>query len=343
MSSIGVLGAGTWGTALARMLCNSGHAVIVWSISEEEVQSLSATRRHPNLPGCVLPEGIRFTGDMAEVCRGKDILLCAVPSVYVRSSIRAARPYIAPDQIIVDVAKGIEADTLMTMSEVIRDELQKGGQAGSNPIVALSGPTHAEEVAQDLPTTIVSACEDLSAAEKVQEIFFNTCMRVYTNPDVRGVEICGALKNIIALAAGISAGLGYGDNTKAALITRGLAEIKRLGMAMGCREQTFSGLAGVGDLIVTATSRHSRNNRCGYLIGQGLPATEAIRQVGMVVEGINALPAAIKLADRYDIEMPITRMVDSVVAGRVTAADAVQMLMSRGKKREESDSCAPNT
>ena len=335
MSSIGVLGAGTWGTALARMLCNSGHEVIVWSISEEEVQSLNATRRHPNLPGCVLPEGIRFTGEMAEACRGKDILLCAVPSVYVRSTIQAARPYIVPDQIIVDVAKGIEADTLLTMSEVIRDELQKGGRAGSNPIVALSGPTHAEEVAQDLPTTIVSACADLAAAEKVQDVFFNTCMRVYTNPDVRGVEICGALKNIIALAAGISAGLGYGDNTKAALITRGLAEMKRLGMAMGCREQTFSGLAGMGDLIVTATSRHSRNNRCGYLIGQGLPAAEAIRQVGMVVEGINALPAAMRLAEQYGIEMPITRAVDAVVAGRVTAADAVQMLMSRGKKREE--------
>ena len=338
MSSIGVLGAGTWGTALARMLCNSGHEVIVWSISAEEVQGLSATRKHPNLPGCVLPETIRFTNQIREACRGKDILLCAVPSVYVRSTIRAARPYITPDQIIVDVAKGIEADTLMTMSEVIRDEIRKDEHLANIPIVALSGPTHAEEVAQDLPTTIVSACEDLSAAEKVQDIFFNTCMRVYTNPDVRGVEICGALKNIIALAAGISAGLGYGDNTKAALITRGLAEIKRLGMAMGCREQTFSGLAGVGDLIVTATSRHSRNNRCGYLIGQGLPAAEAIRQVGMVVEGINALPAAIRLADQYGIEMPITRMADAVVAGRVSAADAVRMLMSRGKKREEPDS-----
>ncbi|MBQ6507095.1 MAG: NAD(P)-dependent glycerol-3-phosphate dehydrogenase [Clostridia bacterium] len=336
MRSIGVLGAGNWGTALARMLCNSGHEVIVWSISEEEVQSLSTTRRHPNLAGCVLPEGIRFTGEMAEACRGKDILLCAVPSVYVRSTIRAARPYISSDQIIVDVAKGIEADTLMTMSEVIRDEIRKGGQAGSNPIVALSGPTHAEEVAQDLPTTIVSACEDLSAAETVQDIFFNTCMRVYTNPDIRGVEICGALKNIIALAAGISAGLGYGDNTKAAIITRGLAEIKRLGMAMGCREQTFSGLAGVGDLIVTATSRHSRNNRCGYLIGQGLPAEEAIRQVGMVVEGINALPAAIRLAEKYGIEMPITRTADAVVTGRISASDAVRMLMSRDKKMEES-------
>ena len=376
MSSIGVLGAGTWGTALARMLCNSGHEVTVWSVSAEEVRNLSSTRRHPNLPGCALPEGIRFTGEIAEACREKEILLCAVPSVYVRSTIRAARPYIAPDQIIVDVAKGIEAGTLMTMSEVIRDEIRKDGRGdggrdelrkdgredggrdeirkdgreegdrdelrkdGRNEkirIVALSGPTHAEEVAQDLPTTIVSACEDLSAAETVQDIFFNTCMRVYTNPDVRGVEICGALKNIIALAAGISAGLGYGDNTRAALITRGLAEIKRLGIAMGCRERTFSGLAGVGDLIVTATSRHSRNNRCGYLIGQGYPAEEAIRQVGMVVEGINALPAAIRLAERYGIEMPITRMVNSVVQGQVSASEAVRLLMSRDKKREEPD------
>ena len=335
MSSIGVLGAGTWGTALARMLCNSGHEVTVWSISEEEVRSLSSTRKHPNLPDCVLPEEIRFTGQIGEACREKDILLCAVPSVYVRSTIRTARPFIAPEQIVADVAKGIEADSLMTMSEVIRDEIRKDGKHDGVRIVALSGPTHAEEVAQDLPTTIVSACGDLSAAETVQDIFFNTCMRVYTNPDIRGVEICGALKNIIALAAGISTGLGYGDNTKAALITRGLAEIKRLGMAMGCREQTFSGLAGVGDLIVTATSRHSRNNRCGYLIGQGYPAKEAVRQVGMVVEGINALPAAIQLADRYGIEMPITRMVNSVVAGRVTASKAVRMLMSRDRKREE--------
>ena len=334
MSSIGVLGAGTWGTALARMLCNSGHAVIVWSISEEEVQSLSATRRHPNLPGCVLPEGIRFTGEMAEACREKDILLCAVPSVYVRSTIRAARPYISSDQIIVDVAKGIEADTLMTMSEVIRDELQKGGQAGSNQIVALSGPTHAEEVAQDLPTTIVSASADLAAAEKVQDVFFNTCMRVYTNPDVRGVEICGALKNIIALAAGISAGLGYGDNAKAALITRGMAEITRLGTAMGCAESTFRGLAGIGDLIVTATSVHSRNNRAGTLIGQGYTPAQATQEVGMVVEGIHALPAAIKLAQQYGVDMPLISAVDRVVNQGGGPAATVHQLMSRQRTSE---------
>lgn len=268
MSSIGVLGAGTWGTALARMLSNSGHKVTVWSISPEEVETLSTTRRHINLPNCEIPDEIVFTTDIRSTCEKQDILLCAVPSLYVRSTIGLAKPYIKSDQIIVDVAKGIEAETLSTMTEIIRDELSDGLHEDVK-VVALSGPTHAEEVAQDLPTTIVSACEDVTTAELVQEIFSNTCMRVYTNTDVRGVEICGALKNIIALAAGISAGLGYGDNTKAALITRGLAEIERLGIAMGCREQTFSGLAGMGDLIVTATSKYSRNNRCGYLIGQG--------------------------------------------------------------------------
>ena len=334
MSSIGVLGAGTWGTALARMLSNSGHEVTVWSIIEEEIDVLSATHRHKNLPNTEIPDGIRFTADITEVCEEKDILLCAVPSVYVRSTMAKARPFIPEDQTIVDVAKGIETETLFTMSEVIRDELGKDGKHGHIRIAALSGPTHAEEVAQDLPTTIVSACEDISTAEWIQEIFSNTCMRVYTNTDVLGVEICGALKNIIALAAGISTGLGYGDNTKAALITRGLAEIERLGVAMGCQEQTFSGLAGMGDLIVTATSRHSRNNRCGYLIGQGYEVNDAIRQVGMVVEGINTLPAARKLAEKYDIEMPITKAVCSIVDGSVKAGEAVGLLMGREKTNE---------
>ena len=180
------------------------------------------------------------------------------------------------------------------MTQVIREELGKVGKLC--PIVALSGPTHAEEVARDIPTTIVSACDDMEIARTVQDVFTNSCLRVYTNPDIEGVELCGAVKNIIALAAGISAGLGYGDNTKAALITRGMAEITRLGKAMGCYEQTFSGLAGIGDLVVTATSQHSRNNRCGVLIGQGIEPDEAVKQVGMVVEGINALPATIQLA-----------------------------------------------
>lgn len=332
--SVGVLGAGTWGVALARMLCNCGHQVTVWSAIGQEIDSLSATYRHKNLPGTVIPEGICFTKDLETVCTGKDILLFAVPSVFVRSTAHAAAPYIAQGQIIVDVAKGVEPDTLLTMTQVIRDQLRQDCPDRQVKLVALSGPTHAEEVAKDLPTTIVSACEDPVAAETVQDVFMNTCMRVYTNTDVAGVELCGAMKNIIALAAGITSGLGYGDNTKAALITRGMAEITRLGLAMGCKEQTFSGLAGIGDLIVTATSVHSRNNRCGLLIGQGVPTQEAVTQVGMVVEGINALPAAMALAAKYGVEMPIVQAVDQVVNRGSDPRKAVDDLMGRNKKPE---------
>ena len=331
MTKIGVLGAGTWGMALARMLSISGHEVMVWSALEREVEEFSATRRHPNLPGMVIPDEIVFTKEISDVCRDKEILLFAVPSPFVRATARKAAPYIADGQIVVDVAKGIEADTRLTMTGIIADELK-------NPkvkLVALSGPTHAEEVAKDLPTTIVSACEDMAAAERVQQVFGNTCMRVYTNEDVLGVELCGAMKNIIALASGAALGLGYGDNTKAALITRGMAEIARLGIAMGCTPQTFYGLAGVGDLIVTATSVHSRNNRCGMLIGQGVAPAEAVKQVGMVVEGINALPAAMRLAKEYGVEMPIVAAVDAVVKGEMTAADAVERLMRREQKQEQ--------
>lgn len=347
MKKIGVLGAGTWGMALARMLCNAGNEVLVWSAIGAEIDSLSQTRRHPNLPEMVIPEELQFTKSIEEVCRDKDILLFAVPSVFVRSTAASARPFIPDGQVIVDVAKGIEADTLMTMSEVIRSELEKPADGDAKKtagpvdtkIVALSGPTHAEEVAMDLPTTIVSACEDQQAAEFVQDVFMGTaehptCMRVYTNTDVKGVELCGALKNVIALSAGISAGLGYGDNARAALITRGLAEIERLGVKMGCKEQTFYGLAGMGDLIVTATSRHSRNNRAGFLIGQGCTPDEAVKKVGMVVEGINALPAAVRLATQYGVEMPIVSFMDGVIRCGADAGEAAAQLMGRRKKSE---------
>lgn len=330
MKSIGVLGAGTWGMALARMLYNSGHQVCVWSAVEKEIDEFSVTRKHPNLPGMEIPAGLEFTKDIEAVCANKDILLFAVPSVFVRSTARKAAPYIPNEQIIVDVAKGIEADTLFTMTQIIADELK-------NPtvkLVALSGPTHAEEVAKDLPTTIVSACEDMQAAKTVQDVFFNTCMRVYTNDDVLGVELCGAMKNIIALASGVAVGLGFGDNTKAALITRGMAEISRLGKAMGCHPQTFSGLAGIGDLIVTATSVHSRNNRCGLLMGQGVSPSDAVKQVGMVVEGINALPAAMRLKEQYQVEMPIIEAVNAIVNQGVAPLDTIRMLMDRKKTDE---------
>lgn len=330
MTKIGVLGAGTWGMALARMLQLSGNEVTVWSALEREVEEFSATRRHPNLPGMEIPEGIRFTKDIEEVCRDKEILLFAVPSPFVRATARKAAPYVKDGQIIVDVAKGIEADTLFTMTQIIADELKNE----SVKLVALSGPTHAEEVAKDLPTTIVSACEDLTVAERVQQVFGNTCMRVYTNDDVLGVELCGAMKNIMALASGVALGLGYGDNTKAALITRGMAEITRLGLAMGCKPQTFAGLAGIGDLIVTATSVHSRNNRCGMLLGQGVPPQEAVKQVGMVVEGINALPAAMRLARKYGVEMPLATAVNAVVNLGADPKDAVAKLMSRDQTSE---------
>lgn len=334
MKTIGVLGAGTWGMALARMLCVSGHDVTVWSAIEREIDTFSATRRHPNLPNMTIPEEIRFTKSVEEVCRNKDILLFAVPSVFVRSTAAAARSFIPDGQIIVDVAKGIEPDTLLSMSEVIGQELREDGMHDNVKLVALSGPTHAEEVAMDLPTAIVSACPDLEIAETVQDVFMNTCMRVYTNSDILGVELCGALKNIIALAAGICIGLGYGDNIKAALITRGMAEITRLGTAMGGKAHTFSGLAGIGDLIVTATSEHSRNNRCGKLMGQGVAPAEAVKAVGMVVEGINALPAAVTLAKKYDVEMPIVMAINAVVNEGADPRQEVFQLMSRDKKNE---------
>lgn len=326
---LGIIGAGTWGMALARMLSNSGHQVQVWSANGPELDRLAATRVQKNLPNMIIPEAVTFTKEMKEVCTGKDMLVFAVPSVYVREAARQANPYINDGQIVVDVGKGIEAETLMTLSEVIADEIK-----ADIHVVALSGPTHAEEVAQDLPSAIISACKDIAIAEKVQDAFMNSCMRVYTNTDVKGVELCGALKNIIALASGMSAGLGYGDNAKAALITRGLAEITRLGEKLGCRRETFAGLAGMGDLIVTATSMHSRNNRCGYLIGQGYETKDAIKRVGMVVEGINAIPAAVAFADKYNVDMPIVRAVDAIVNHQADPRAVVAGLMGRDKRTE---------
>ena len=331
---IGVLGAGTWGMALARMLCVSGNDVQVWSALPAEVENLSATRVHPNLPGMKIPEELQFTKSIEEVCTGKDVLLFAVPSVFVRSTTAKARPYIPDGQILVDVAKGMEPETLYTMTEVIADELNKEGGPQNAKLVALSGPTHAEEVALDMPTTIVSACPDEAAAEYVQDVFSNTCMRVYTNADIKGVELSGALKNVIALGVGISTGLGYGDNARAALITRGIAEIARLGVAMGCNIHTFAGLAGIGDLIVTATSMHSRNNRAGILIGKGKSPEQAVKEVGMVVEGINALPAAMELAAKYNVEMPIVQTVNAIVKEGMSASDALRTLMDRNRKNE---------
>ena len=325
---IGVVGAGTWGIALARMLFNYGYQVTVWSALPEEIEELVQTRRHRNLPNMEIPDDLAFTHDIKEVCVDQDYILFAVPSVYVRATAQLAAKHVADKQIIVDVAKGIDNDTLMTMSELIKAEIPQA------IVVAFSGPTHAEEVARDLPTTIVAANEDTGVVLKVQQDFSTPTLSVFTNTDIKGVEICGALKNIIALSAGISAGLGYGDNAKAALITRGLHEIAELGRKMGCSAETFSGLAGMGDLVVTATSKHSRNNRCGYLIGEGYSVEDAIKQVGMVVEGINALPATMKLSHQYEVEMPIISAVNSIVNDGNDPETVIGALMGSNERTE---------
>lgn len=334
MTKVGVLGAGTWGIALARMLAVNGKDVTVWSALPEELKNLRTTRRHPNLPGMELPESMHYTADLAELCVDKDLLLFAVPSVFVRSTAKKAAPYIPDGQLIVDVAKGMEERTLMTMSEVIEDELRSAGKGKTCRVVALSGPTHAEEVARDLPTLIVAASSKEEDAKTVQKIFNNQNFRVYTNTDRLGTELGGAIKNVIALSVGIAMGLGYGDNAKAALITRGNAELSRLGMAMGCRAETFAGLSGMGDLIVTCTSMHSRNLHAGMLIGHGMSAEDAKKEVGQVVEGINALPAAKRLEKKYKVELPIIDVVDAILSGKLAARDAVASLMGRNLKQE---------
>ncbi len=334
MANIGVLGAGTWGTALARMLAVNGHVVTMWSALPQELVELEKTHKHKNLPGCTLPDSIHYTPEIREICQGRDILLFAVPSPYVRSTARACLDYLDPFQVIVDVAKGIEPGTLMTMSQVILSEVKtKAGLQGVR-VVALSGPTHAEEVSLDLPTAIVASSEDMAAADKAQDIFMNPNFRVYTNSDVIGVELGGAVKNIIALACGMSCGLGYGDNARAALITRGAAEISRLAPVCGGSAGTIAGLAGIGDLIVTCTSIHSRNFRAGVLLGQGKSCEEAVKEVGTVVEGLNALPGVRALEAKYKVEMPIVDMVNAIVNGEVPVRDAVDKLMGRRKTTE---------
>ena len=332
MTKIAVFGAGTWGIALARLLAVNGRDVTVWSAIPAELKSLSTTRRHPNLPGMELPSAMHYTADIAEAYTGRDILLFAVPSPFVRSTAKKAAKYIPDGQLIVDVAKGVEDKTLMTMSEIIEDELAKAKRTAR--VVALSGPTHAEEVARDMPTLIVAASEDEAAAKAVQKAFTAPSFRVYTNTDRRGTELGGAVKNVIALAVGIALGLGYGDNAKAALITRGNAELTRLGIAMGCKPETFAGLSGMGDLIVTCTSMHSRNLHAGMLLGRGKTAEEAKAEVGQVVEGINALPAACRLAKKYRVEMPIVQSVEAILSGKLEARNALAALMGRDLKHE---------
>lgn len=331
---IGVLGAGTWGMALSALLSKNGHNVVVWSALPQEIDMLKTTNTHKNLPGVVFPENICYTKNIEDACCGQEMVLFVVPSEFIRKTTALAAPHLNDGVIIVNASKGIEGTTLKTMTEVISDELFNHREQLKYELVALSGPTHAEEVARGMPTSIVSACENEDVSLKVANVFLNSCMRVYTNNDVTGVEICGALKNIIALAAGITRGMGFGDNAKAMLMTRGVSEMTRIGLAMGCRRRTFMGLAGIGDLIVTCTSEHSRNNRCGALIGQGKTYEEALEEIGMVVEGYHALEAAVALSKKYEVEMPITLAVYDVIKKGVSPKDAMVALMSRDIKSE---------
>lgn len=331
-NAIGILGAGTFGIALAAALAREGKQVTVWSALPHEIEELKREGRQKNLPDLMLPKSIRYTTDISEACNAGPFVMLAVPSVFVRATARAAAPHLQEGQTVIDVAKGIEPDTLLTMSEIIDEELSREGL--SLPLVALSGPTHAEEVAKNLPTAIVAASKDEAAAIRVQDFFSSTCLRVYTATDVRGTELCGALKNIVAIAAGVASGLGYGDNTAAALMTRGIREIARLGSAMGCRPETFYGLAGIGDIIVTATSLHSRNRRAGGLLAKGLNEEQAKEQIGMVVEGFYALPAACRLAEKHGVELPIIFAVRDLMEGKLSPKNAVESLMTREKKSE---------
>jgi len=329
MKKIGILGSGTWGTALANMLVKMGHEVTLWSKFEKDSILLEETHTHPNLPGSIISSDINFVTDISKACLDMDFVIFATPSIYIRETANVVKPFLYNKQIIITVAKGIEKDTLFTMSEILEDVL-----GPSFNVVALSGPTHAEEVAKGLPTLIVSSCKDEKIAKLVQEEVSNDVLRVYTNTDIKGVELCGALKNIIALAAGMSEGLGYGDNAKAAIITRGLAEITRIGLAMGCTEQTFSGLSGIGDIVVTATSTNSRNHNAGVLIGQGYSLKETLEKVGMVVEGINALEAAKELEKKYQVELPIIDVVYRIVKDDIPVTMAIPLLFGREKISE---------
>lgn len=324
MAKIGILGAGSWGIALSVLLHGNGHEITVWSIIREEVEMLQEKREHVSkLPGVKLPDDMKFTNDLEEAMAEKDVLVLAVPSPFTRSTVRSMKPYLTKGQLVVNVAKGIEETTLMTLSEQIEEELPEA------EVAVLSGPSHAEEVGRGIPTTVVVGAKKKETAEYLQNIFMNQVFRVYTSPDIMGIELGGSLKNVIALAAGIADGLGYGDNTKAALITRGIAEMTRLGVKMGGKMETFAGLTGMGDLIVTCASMHSRNRRAGILIGQGKTMQEAMDEVQMVVEGVYSAKAGLKLAKKYDISMPIVAEVNAVLFDGKPAKEAVNELMMR--------------
>jgi len=331
MAEIGIVGAGSWGIAIAVLLTNNGHKVTIWSALGSEIDMLIEKREHVDkLPGIKLDDSMIFTKNLEESIKGKDIVVLAVPSVFTRSTSKQMKEFIADGQIIVNVAKGIEEDSLMTLSQIIEEEIPQAN------VAVLSGPSHAEEVGRGLPTTIVVGAKKKADAEFIQKIFNSGVFRVYISPDILGIELGAALKNVVALAAGMADGLGYGDNTKAALITRGIAEITRLGVAMGGRMETFAGLSGIGDLIVTCASMHSRNRRAGILMGQGKTMQEAMDEVKMVVEGVYSAKAGYQLSQKYNIYMPIISQINEILFNDKKVSDAVKVLMDKDAVTENS-------
>lgn len=324
-----VLGAGSWGIALTKLLTFHNHELTVWSIDSEEIAMLNEYCEHKTkLPGVILSGAVTFTTDMEAALQDKDIIVMAVPSPFVRSTARSAARFVEQGKIIVSVSKGIEESTLMTLTDIIKEEIPQA------KVACLSGPSHAEEVGKSIPTTVVVGAEEKAVAETVQDAFMTDFFRVYISPDMVGIELGGSLKNVIALAAGMADGLGCGDNTKAALITRGIVEIKKLGVKMGGHPETFSGLSGIGDLIVTCASQHSRNRKAGYLIGQGKSYQEAMDEVKMVVEGVYSAKAALALAQKYEVSMPIVEMVNKILFEGYPAKDAVRVLLTRDRTSE---------
>ena len=326
---IAVVGSGAWGTALAIRLHKNGHDVTIWTFEKELIEQMNTTRRNPRLPGAVLPEGLKISPDYSCVA-GCPLVVMASPSFPIRSVCRGIAPYLDENAVVVSVTKGIENGTLMRMSQVVEEETKRN-------VVVLTGPSHAEEVALDVPTGCLAACENKELAEFVQDTFMSDTFRIYTSPDPVGAELGAALKNVIALCAGVTDGLGCGDNTKAMLMTRGLTEMARLGVSMGAQKDTFAGLSGVGDLIVTCTSMHSRNRRAGILIGQGKSVDEAMKEVGAVVEGYYAAKSAWDLCQKQGIDMPIVRAAYEVLYEGASAREAVHNLLIRQRKAEPED------
>ena len=330
MKNIGVIGAGSWGTALATVVADKGNRVRIWDIDEKHLRKMEENRENTDyLPGVPLGDNIEIAYAIQKALEDADVVLFSAPAQHFRSALASALEFITENALVINVAKGIEQKTLARMSEIAAEHLDL------NRYVVLSGPSHAEEVGRKLPTTVAAASYNLAAAEQIQDLFMTDRFRVYTTEDVVGVELGGALKNIIALGAGVSDGMGFGDNAKAALMTRGLTEITRLGLKLGAKPETFAGLTGTGDLIVTCTSMHSRNRRCGIMIGEGMSPAEATEKVGMVVEGMFTTEAAYELAKREGVEMPITEAIYRAIKGEITAADAVGILMGRSKKHEQ--------